>query len=66
MLELWPGGSKRSLRMIEKGGSSVQMQASFAALRDRQILHDLRLERGAQAFALLDAVFLGGGFELGQ
>jgi len=34
----WPGGPKRILRVIEEASGSVQMQASFAALRDRQIL----------------------------
>ena len=66
MLELWPGGPKRSLRVIQERGSPVQMQASFAALCNRQILQDLRLKRGAQTLALLDAVVLGSELELGQ
>ena len=65
-LELWTGDLEQILRVIEEGSSPVQMEASFAILRDRQNLQDLGLERGAQTLAFLDAVVLGGSFEFGQ
>src|SRR6185437_14623953 len=46
-LELWRGRPEGIHSMIQEGGGAVQMQASFAALRDRQILQDLGLQRGA-------------------
>ena len=50
--------------MREQSGGTVQVEATFSAFRDGQVLQDLGLQRSAESFGLLDAVVLGGGLQL--
>jgi hypothetical protein len=44
----------------------MQVQPSAAALGDGQVLQNLALQRRAKPLRLLDAIFLGGGFQFCQ
>jgi hypothetical protein len=46
--------------MLEQRCGAMQMQSTFAASRDGEVLQDLGLQRGAESFGLPDAVVLGG------
>src|SRR6478609_7776713 len=60
-LEFGPGLAERIFGVGEQDGGTVQMEAAFSAFRDGQALQDLGLQRGTEAFGLLDTVVLGGG-----
>jgi hypothetical protein len=65
-LEFGPGPAKRILGVREQSGGTVQVKAAFSAFHDGQVLQDLGLQRGAKSLALLDAVVLGRGLQLGE
>jgi hypothetical protein len=40
--------------VCQQGGSTVQVEATFSAFRDGQVLQDLGLQRGAKSLGLLE------------
>src|SRR5215204_380010 len=65
-LKLGPGATQQRRRLLEQGGSAMEVQPSSGALGDRQILQNLALQRRAESLDLPDPVIHGSSLELGE